>query len=88
MIDVMVSNISWLWLVLGGAAVKDGWGIKGIKAGVCVWMMVFADVMFLSDVRNQAVPEFFAYGKRRSCNFQEAPFSSSRQRLKPSFGSD
>lgn len=54
----MASNISWLWLVLGGAAVKDGWGIKGIKAGVCVWMMVFADVMFLSDVRNQAVPAF------------------------------
>ncbi|MDD2499239.1 MAG: hypothetical protein PHN92_00300 [Geobacter sp.] len=57
-IGVMVSNISWLWLVLGAAAVKDGWGIKGIKAGVCVWMMVFADVMFLSDVRNQAVPAF------------------------------
>ena len=54
----MVSNISWLWLVLGAAAVKDGWGIKGIKAGVCVWMMVFADVMFLSDVRNQAVTAF------------------------------
>ena len=57
-VDLIVCDISLLWSAVEGAAVKDVQLIKGSKAGVCVRMAVFLDVIFSADVRNQAVLVF------------------------------